>query len=225
MPRDGRDEVLGSIKHALYATRKLTLPTSTPSPDRTDTDLDSTLVTALARSNAQADVVPGISAARLRLMTLARELNASSVSVSRRAANLLSEAEGVWPDTGDIHVRVRPDDSPDAIGDAELGVTVADYALADTGTIVALASPDEGRLDSVLPPAHIVIVPTSVILPDMWALFAEVKRRHLLENHSSMVFITGPSRTADIELTLTIGVHGPRCLRVLVIPGEVSTTR
>jgi len=98
---------------------------------------------------------------------------------------------------------------------ADVGITSADYALADTGTLVMLASPREARLISLLPPAHIALVPRERILTGLDELFTLLPKP--AEQTSSMVLITGPSRTADIEQILVRGVHGPGKLAVVVI--------
>ena len=97
---------------------------------------------------------------------------------------------------------------------ADIGITSADYALADTGTLVMLSSPQEARLISLLPPAHIAVVPRERILTGLDELFTVLPNPAVAT--SSMVLITGPSRTADIEQILVRGVHGPGSLTVLV---------
>lgn len=99
---------------------------------------------------------------------------------------------------------------------ADFGITSADYALADTGTLVMLASPQEARLISLLPPAHIAVVPSSRLLGSLDELFSLLPRP--AEQTSSMVLITGPSRTADIEQILVRGVHGPGDVTVVITP-------
>jgi L-lactate dehydrogenase complex protein LldG len=96
----------------------------------------------------------------------------------------------------------------------DIGITSADYALADTGTLVILASPREARMISLLPPAHIAVVPRGRILTGLDELFSLLPNP--AEVSSSMVLITGPSRTADIEQILVRGVHGPGRLTVVV---------
>ena len=97
----------------------------------------------------------------------------------------------------------------------DVGITSADYALADTGTLVMLASPQEARMISLLPPAHIAVVPRGRILTGLDELFSLLP--NAAESTSSMVLITGPSRTADIEQILVRGVHGPGLLSVVVV--------
>jgi L-lactate utilization protein LutC len=98
---------------------------------------------------------------------------------------------------------------------ADVGITSADYALADTGTLVMLSSPREARMISLLPPAHIAVVPRARILTGLDELLSLVPNP--AEATSSMVLITGPSRTADIEQILVRGVHGPGLLTVVVV--------
>ena len=98
---------------------------------------------------------------------------------------------------------------------ADVGITSADYALADTGTLVMLASPAEARLISLLPPVHIAVVPAERVLSGLDELFTILPLP--AEQTSSMVLITGPSRTADIEQILVRGVHGPGEIHVVVV--------
>ena len=98
---------------------------------------------------------------------------------------------------------------------ADVGITSADYALADTGTLVMLASPAEARLISLLPPVHIAVVPQERVLSGLDELLTILPDP--AGQTSSMVLITGPSRTADIEQILVRGVHGPGEIHVVVV--------
>jgi L-lactate dehydrogenase complex protein LldG len=89
----------------------------------------------------------------------------------------------------------------------QVGITSADYALADTGSLVMLSSPHEARLISLLPHEHIAVLPLERLLTGLDELFTVLPRP--AEQTSSMVLITGPSRTADIEQILVRGAHGP----------------
>jgi len=102
---------------------------------------------------------------------------------------------------------------------AKVGISQMDWALANTGTLVQSADAVDTRLVSTLPPLHIALVSTAALLPDLPALLARVDPR----KSAYLSFITGPSRTADIERVLTIGVHGPeRLIVVMVDDMEVS---
>ena len=95
-----------------------------------------------------------------------------------------------------------------------------EWAIADTGTLVTDAAPVERRLVSSLPVIHIAVVPTSAIEADMPAVLARIHPSQ--SGYISM--ITGPSRTADIERVLTIGIHGPSRL-VIVFVDELGRNR
>ena len=98
---------------------------------------------------------------------------------------------------------------------AAVGITSADYCLADTGTFVMLASPMNARLISLLPPAHIAVVSRDQMLSGLDELLVTIPLP--AEQTSSMVLITGPSRTADIEQILVRGVHGPGEIHVVIL--------
>ncbi len=95
---------------------------------------------------------------------------------------------------------------------ADVGVSSARAALAETGTVVVESGPGRSRLVTLLPPVHIVLLPAGRLLADLFA-WVEQQERPLPAN---VTLISGPSKTADIEQTLEIGVHGPRRLVVIV---------
>ena len=97
--------------------------------------------------------------------------------------------------------------------EAKFGISQMEWALTDTGTLVDDSSAIEQRLVSSLPSIHIALVPTSGILPDMPTLLSMVHPK----DSSYLAMITGPSRTADIERVLTIGVHGPERLIIVFV--------
>jgi L-lactate dehydrogenase complex protein LldG len=84
-------------------------------------------------------------------------------------------------------------------------VSEASYGLADTGSVVLMASPEEPRARSLLPEVHISLLREDRILPGLDELFAALGG----ELPSALAIVTGPSRSADIEQSLTVGVHGP----------------
>ena len=103
---------------------------------------------------------------------------------------------------------VSPNANKHEMAHCDLGITEADYILPETGTLVLRSSAEKPRAVSLVPRIHLAIVTPSALRADMHQVFAEAKNSHYL------VFITGPSRTADIELTVTLGVHGPKNLYV-----------
>ncbi len=103
---------------------------------------------------------------------------------------------------------------------ATVGLTGVDAAIATTGTVILASGPGKARVASLLPLRHIVLVPTSKIYPTVEAWVRERRAanslRTLLSESKQVVFVTGPSKSADIELTLTLGVHGPRAVHALI---------
>lgn len=101
------------------------------------------------------------------------------------------------------------------LGRAVVGLTGALAGLADTGTLALLSGPTRPRFASLLPPVHLALLSKTEIHPTLAAFFAA--RPAAVLEASNLVFITGPSRTADIEQTLTLGVHGPREVHVVLV--------
>jgi L-lactate dehydrogenase complex protein LldG len=106
---------------------------------------------------------------------------------------------------------ISPNADKYEMAQCDLGITEADFLLPETGTIVLSSSAEKPRAVSLLPRVHLAIVRPEMLRADMHQVFAEAKDRNYL------VFITGASRTADIELTTTLGVHGPKNLFVWLV--------
>jgi L-lactate dehydrogenase complex protein LldG len=104
------------------------------------------------------------------------------------------------------------------LANVDIGITEVDYAIADTGTLALLTDKERPRGVSLLPPIHLAIVRPDNLVSNIRELFILLKNRINCSRDikSCMTFITGPSRTADIELNLTLGVHGPKELFVLI---------
>jgi len=101
------------------------------------------------------------------------------------------------------------------LAEIEVGLTGATAGLADTGSIVVASGPGRARIASLLPPVHIAVLPLSKMYPTMQAWLA-AGGAELAKGTSNLVVITGGSRTSDIELQLTLGMHGPRELHVVL---------
>lgn len=98
------------------------------------------------------------------------------------------------------------------------GVSTALYGLADTGSVVLAAAPDEPRARSLLPDVHVTLLAEDRILPGLDELFAALGS----ELPSALAIVTGPSRSADIEQKLVVGVHGPREVHVVLLPATAA---
>jgi L-lactate utilization protein LutC len=99
---------------------------------------------------------------------------------------------------------------------ADLGITSVDWAVAETGTLALCARPGQGRVVSLLPARYLAIVEPSQIVPDLFDLFDRMGAERA-DLPSNVALVTGPSKTGDIELKLTTGVHGPGDVHLLVV--------
>ena len=100
------------------------------------------------------------------------------------------------------------------------GVSHAEYGLADTGSVVLAASPEEPRGRSLLPAVHVSVLAEDRILPGLAELFEAVRD----DLPSALAIVTGPSRSADIEQQLVVGVHGPGEVHVVLTPSASATS-
>jgi len=98
----------------------------------------------------------------------------------------------------------------------DMGVTLMDFGIADTGTLVLDSRSEETRLATMLSEIHVAILPVSRIRESALAMDEEL-RSLTREPGSYMAFITGASRTADIERVLALGVHGPLELHIMLV--------
>jgi L-lactate dehydrogenase complex protein LldG len=105
-----------------------------------------------------------------------------------------------------------------ALAEVQLSITGCEYLLAESGTIVNTAGSQASRQITLLPTLHVVLATPDQIYPNMADLFLGIQKKHgTTLPGSTLTFITGPSRTADIEKVLIRGVHGPMRLAVLML--------
>jgi L-lactate dehydrogenase complex protein LldG len=97
----------------------------------------------------------------------------------------------------------------------DVGITECDALVAQTGGVLVTNRSAGGRALSVLPPHHIVLARREQLVPDLPEAFAVLKRKYASKYPSFICFITGPSRTSDIERILVLGAHGPKKLTIL----------
>jgi L-lactate dehydrogenase complex protein LldG len=107
-----------------------------------------------------------------------------------------------------------------ALEPAPVCISGADAGIAESGTLVLRSGTGRGRLASLIAPVHIAVLRRAQIVRGLGQALALIRERHgpdVLLDSSNLTLITGPSRTGDIELTLTLGVHGPREIHVVLI--------
>jgi L-lactate dehydrogenase complex protein LldG len=106
--------------------------------------------------------------------------------------------------------------------EAYIGITSADFCMADTATLVMRTRPGQARAVSLVPSIHVAVITLDQIIFDLKELYAllqwdpEIKKEGLTH---CMTYISGPSKTADVEATMVHGAHGPREVYVYVIAG------
>lgn len=105
---------------------------------------------------------------------------------------------------------------PDVLAGA--GVSVALHGLAESGSVVLAAAPGEPRANSLLPDVHVTLLHEDLILPGLPELFAALGGRL----PSALAIVSGPSKSADIEQRLAVGVHGPKEEHVVLLPSGAA---
>ena len=101
---------------------------------------------------------------------------------------------------------------------ADLGFTFADMGLAETGSVLLFNRGELGRSVSLLPRVYATFVRTKDIKPRITSALKQIHEKHQKEGLPSLInFITGPSRSADIEMSLSIGVHGPGIVYIILL--------
>jgi len=159
-----------------------------------------------------------------QLAALARAENVHSVALGR---GITIDLDAFVPPLSEAGIAiVRADQVADSgrpairerIGRCDLGLAEADYGIASTATLAVAADASRPGSLTLLPPLSVVILRAERIVPDLAALFAQLGPQAVAERR--LTLITGPSRTADIEKRIVMGVHGPRALHVLLVRGR-----
>ncbi len=156
-----------------------------------------------------------------RIVTLAGEIGAKTVALG----------QGVMSDMGAIGEALERADfrivrtvpvadtergaMRERVANAELGIAEADYAIAATGTLAVVSNGERPSALTLLPPATLAIVQIDRVKANLAAVLAELGPGGVAANR--LTLITGPSRTADIEKRIVLGVHGPKSIYVAVV--------
>jgi L-lactate dehydrogenase complex protein LldG len=152
------------------------------------------------------------------IRTTPNELNNKVVDfLKMREINHIHLEPNVLDETAFAKAGITVSHAPDPA--LRIGVTKAVCGLADTGSILIAGGEGNPLQASLLPEVHIAVLCTSDILPSL----SNALTLPIVRASRSVVFITGPSRTGDIEMSLTIGVHGPSQVFVFLVDGTAST--
>lgn len=171
----------------------------------------------------QAFVVPDAESARRKLSELLTEPRAASAICWQhplldrlRLGELLSAASVAVTDY-ERTANLPDGERRELLLACDVGITSCDCAIAETGTLMMCSRPGQERVASLLPPTHIAIVEEQQIVPDLIDAITRLQQNGVESLPSNVTFITGPSKTGDIELQLTTGVHGPGKWLVIII--------
>jgi L-lactate dehydrogenase complex protein LldG len=237
MELSSRDKILRSINTALYPPGNDSRPGPEPADDksghfvkdnmliepennlgREQQNLIDIFANELGKVNGLSKVVNNEDEIRKYLSNVTTEHDSKSFIVWETA---LIEQLKVTEYLKSNDLRVIKSLDKKQTEEADLGITEADYAIADSGTLVLFSDTNKPRLTSLITPIHIAILDPKNIVPNIFDLFQVITQESDEELHSKditscITFITGPSRTADIELNLTLGVHGPKEVHILI---------
>jgi len=219
---------------ARHAYRELTdLPatppaiTGTPPPRRTPPDsppashvgepsLSERFIQALTAAKGNVVAAASKEEAWKAVGLLLKELEAERVVVNAEPPLRTEWLRERWPQVRwTVAGEVPPADFRQAAETADLGLSTAKAALAQTGTLILYTGPAHSRLTTLLPPVHIALLPMDRLTDDPFT-WAQTLDRSALP--SALMMISGPSKTGDIEQTLSLGVHGPHRLIVILYP-------
>jgi len=159
-----------------------------------------------------------------RFKTKSESLDFILQFMQKEGVNDVKDAYAVWQDgsflagmdKNELSAKVpglKFDVTRNLTADAKIGISEVGYALTDTGSLVSDQTSIESRLVSTLPAIHVALIGSDKILDGKPAVFTKINPK----NSKYIAFITGPSRTADIERVLTIGVHGPKRLVIVFV--------
>lgn len=235
LPSTARETILARIREALqtpapppHLKTHAALPTAAGSltvlpseaarpwlPDGGDTPEQSRRILAenLGRLKAELHSVADAAAAAAFLEALARDRGWKRVAlhghplVEAAVRDLRCDTHRVDADTFD----------KDALEACDAGITACEALVAQTGSVLVSSATCGGRSLSVLPHVHVVVATADQVVPTLAAALDAARSRHGGQLPSMLSFITGPSRTGDIERILVLGAHGPKELFVLLV--------
>ena len=206
-----RDQILGTLRAGLRGTTQPPLPAAQPPRALPVDERVERFAAVLTKVFGHVDVVANWREAGVRAAAILAAANAKSVALSD--APELREVTAALP----ASLRQLPHDAERAdLLAADAGLTMAQYGIAETGTLVLESAREQHRLASLLPALHLVVLPRSRLLGTLAEAFARLQQIGAPSSRT-ITFVTGPSRTADIELELVVGVHGPKFLHVLLV--------
>lgn len=179
-------------------------------------DLAGQFMEALTAVHGEPYLAPDLDSAATRLGDIFTELDAARVVANAEAPLTDLNLRTRWPHIQWHLVGETTADLRDFCTHADVGLSSAAAAIAETGSILIQSGPGQSRVATLFPPVHIALLPTSRLTTDLFT-YTAARNGSLPAN---MTFISGPSKTADIEQTMAIGVHGPKRFIVILYHDE-----
>ncbi len=202
-----RDEILDRLRAKV---REEALPAVWRS-QRQFADLAARFAESLTAARGEARQADDLESAWREVDAILREVGAQAVVANNEppfSAEVLTQR---WPDCEWHVVGQTAGDLRQFCVRADVGLSSAEAALAETGSIIVRSGSGKSRLATLLPPVHVALVPVSCLTPDIVTWTAQ----RAGEMPANVTVISGPSKTGEIEFTLTIGAHGPK--RMIVV--------
>jgi len=233
---ESRAEILGAVKNALRHARlpESARPNSNASPAEHLGDHRANLIPARGTLGTKARIdlfireAERVNATVARVSGLdgvprevARYLSKQNLPTTLRIAPAIAEPTVPWTSQSLLTAEPGRAEGSDAVG-----VSRAFAGVAETGTLVMLSAPDSPTTLNFLPPTHVVVIAAADIAGDYETVWARVRAAGAGNEKGFMPravnWITGPSRTADIEQMLLLGAHGPQRLHIVIVDDEVA---
>jgi L-lactate dehydrogenase complex protein LldG len=222
-----RERFLSQVRQAAERGRAYRVPTQSLPDDIGYVGVDGDLCEAMARevnaAGGEAYLVDNLAAAREVVLRLCREAKATQALCWQHELldamglpGLLDNA-GIARDDFPSLSKLAPEEQRTRTLAADVGITSCEWAIAETGTLMMWSRPGRERIASLLPPLHVAVVARQQILPDLYDAIGRLAEQGIDALPSNVVLITGPSKTGDMELELTTGVHGPGRWCVVIV--------
>lgn len=222
-----RDAFLARVRQAAEIGRQYRVHIN-PFPPETGyvgvrEDLCQRLAAEINAVGGEATLVSSLAAAREHVAKLLMEAHSRSALcwehalLDRLGLTELLQSRGIAQQTFRSLCVLPPEEQRPKQLACDVGISSVDLAIAETGSLLLCSQPGHERTASLLPPFYIAIVERTQVVPDLLDAFAWLQSRGLENLPSNLALVTGPSKTGDIELQLTTGVHGPGRWSVVIV--------
>ena len=212
---NAREEILNRLR---TKAQKGTTPAAWQS-QREFTDLAARFTQSLTASKGEVRRAESLELALAEVDIILCEVGAKAIVANNEPPLSAAALTQRWPDHEWHIVGQTVGDLRRFCARADVGLSGVEAALAETGSLIVHSGPGKSRQATLLPPVHVALVPVSCLTPDIFTWTATRNGKM----PANLILISGPSKSADIEFTLTLGVHGPK--RLIVVLYETGRRR